>query len=976
MFKKLHLLVFKSYIGPLILTFFISEFVLMMHFLWLYISDLVGKGLEWTIIAELLLYASAGLVPLALPLAILLASIMTFGDMGEHFELSAMKSAGISLQKIMTPLIVLSVLISIGAFFFSNNVLPYTNLKTGSLLYDVTHQRPELNIKPGIFNKDIDGYSIKIKEKNPNTPMMYDFMIYDHTEKRGNVSVILADSGKMEITDDLKYMIITLYHGRSFEEMKEKGHRNKKRPAHNDKFERQRIIFELASSDLERTDEALFKHNYQMKNIQELALSQDSLQKFYNTKKKSFITGLNRSKYYKYARKVTNFADTAQLIKDSIIRQIEPEQLKVIYNLDSLYRSFDIRIKQKTLEAALEYANSSKKTVLSTQKDLYERRKNIQKHRIAWHEKFTLSFACLIFFFIGAPLGAIIRKGGFGLPFLVSIMFFLAYYVVTITGKKLAVDGGWEAWEGMWLSSLFTLPIGIFFTYKATTDSVIIDLGSLLTLIKRPFKVYNIEYKDPDLIFYKDIEKLDDTSIIIRITNLIEQSNPILKQLKVKTSGHNKIYASLLAKESSNLKSYIINYNSLSDILSVQYRNINYIRTNIEKLPVVEYEKYEPTQKKRLANYILLTILYFPIGMLVLYRSYLKLSVLNKKLDQINYRLRIIKDEIEFKGSKRKQHELKISEDIAIESKYPIPDTREKMLDFIDTLKVDSIESVNFLNNNLNSFNNFLRFVLTKDVNRLDSFFQYYSVFQTSHIRKFDNNPEIKKLAEELPVINFNKKTKLNIFINYLILSIIPLAAIVFYILYLKINLKQVVKIDKINKIIENIREEIKKDKTKELGSDLNSLFTSLSEKSVDNISKQEIQNALLNIQTESSVHYEYLQKQTSSFFGFSKLLLSNDINELKPLFDLINRTAYLTKTKFKDHKDIIDDIKDYYILDFEVYKMTRLKIISNYLLLGFIIAPVGIIVYYLSKQKVKKLTNSLFLIEKTSNKILVKYFQ
>jgi len=642
MLKRLYLLVFKSYIGPLILTFFISEFVLMMHFLWLYIGDLVGKGLEWSIIAELLLYASAGLVPLALPLAILLASIMTFGNMGEHFELTAMKSAGISLQKIMAPLVVLSILISLGAFFFSNNVLPYTNLKTGSLLYDVSHQRPELNIKPGIFNKDIDGYSIKIRDKNPDSPMMYDFMIYDHSEKRGNPTVSLADSGMMEITDDQKYMIVTLFHGRTYEEMKEKTSRNKKHPAHNDKFEKQTIIFELASTDLERTDEALFKHNYQMKNLNELASSQDSLQQYLDTKKITFTNGLNRSKYYKYARKISNYADTTQLIRDSLLRKTEPEQLKVIYNLDSLYSSFDLSEQQRAMEMALDYAKNSQKQITSTQNDLYQRRKNIQKHRIAWHEKFTLSFACLIFFFIGAPLGAIIRKGGFGLPFLVSIVFFLAYYVVTISGKKLAVEGGWMAWQGMWLSSSFTLPIGIFLTYKATTDSVIFDFDTYLEIIKRPFKVFDIKYKDPDLVFYKDVEKTDEANTRQKITLLLEQSSDILKQIKIDTSSHNKLYARLLSNKFPNFETYVKKYNSLFNILSVQFRKINYIKTNLEKLPVLDYEKYKPTKRKLYANYILLTIFYFPIGLLLLYRSLLKMHTLRQKIELINLVLRII----------------------------------------------------------------------------------------------------------------------------------------------------------------------------------------------------------------------------------------------------------------------------------------------------------------------------------------------
>ena len=647
MLKRLHLLVFKSYIGPLVLTFFISEFVLMMHFLWLYISDLVGKGLEWTVIAELLLYASAGLVPLALPLAILLASIMTFGNMGEHFELTAMKSAGISLQKIMTPLIVLSVLISIGAFFFSNIVLPYTNLKTGSLLYDVSHQRPELNIKPGIFNKDIDGYSIKVRDKNPNTPMMYDFMIYDHTEKRGNVKVILADSGKMEITDDQRYMIVTLFNGNSYEEVNEKPARNKKYPAHKDKFEKQTIIFELASLELERTDESLFKHNYQMKNLKELNQGQDSLQHNLNLKRKNFIHGLNRSKYYKYTRKVSNYADSVQVRNDSLLRLTIPQKLKVVVNLDSLYKTIKPGGQERVLEIALEYATNSRKLISSTQKDLYERQKIIQKHRNAWHEKLTLSFACLIFFFIGAPLGAIIRKGGFGLPFLVSIAFFLIYYVVTISGKKLSTEGGWASWEGMWLSSFFTLPIGIFLTYKATTDSVLFDFGTYLEIVKRPFKVFEIKYKDPKLVFYKDIKQTNRDDLKQMIHDLSKESINIIKQLNMNTSSHNKLYASLLSRNFDGFDQFVVHYNLLYAVLSVQFRSISAININLEKFPLIEQEKYEPKKNKRIANYFFLTILYLPLGIILLYRSKIKLDVLKKKIKLVNERLNAIARQID-----------------------------------------------------------------------------------------------------------------------------------------------------------------------------------------------------------------------------------------------------------------------------------------------------------------------------------------
>ncbi len=643
MIKRLHLLVVKSYIGPLFVTFFISLFVLVMQFLWVYIEDLVGKGLEWTVIAELLTYAAAGLVPLALPLAILFASIMTFGDMGEHFELTAMKSAGISLQKIMAPLIVLSVIISIGAFFFSNHVIPYTNLKTGSLLYDVMHQRPELNIKEGIFNNDIDGYSIKIKSKNPETAMMYDFMIYDHSERRGNPKVTLADSGRMEMTDDQRYMIVTLYHGYSYEEMKEQSRGIKKKyPEHHDKFDKQVIIFELEGGELKRTDEALFKHNYQMKNLSELSHSQDSLQEKLNRKKENFIAGLNRSKYYRYERKITNYADTSQLIRDSIIRHIKPEKLKVIENLDSLFNSLKPGAKQRVLDIATEYAQNAQKLIQTTEKDLYERKKNIQKHKAAWHEKLTLSFACLIFFFIGAPLGAIIRKGGFGMPFLVSILFFLIYYVITITGKKLAQEGTWEAWQGMWLSSAFTLPIGIFLTYKATTDSVIFDLDTYWDFIKRPFKVYDIKFKDPDLAFHKNVSGIENYNFKQQINFTIELSENIKKQLNKGIGSFAQLYSWLLFKDFSDLNEYEKRYNELYERLSIKYKNKIFIKNILNQLPEIESDKYQIKHKKKIANRIFLSILIIPVGLLLLFRSYLKLKVLIDKINIVENKLKEI----------------------------------------------------------------------------------------------------------------------------------------------------------------------------------------------------------------------------------------------------------------------------------------------------------------------------------------------
>jgi len=974
MLKRLYLLVIKSYIGPLILTFFISEFVLMMHFVWLYIEDLVGKGLEWTIIAELLLYASAGLVPMALPLAILLASIMTFGNMGEHYELTAMKSAGISLQKIMTPLIILSVVISIGIFFFSNIVLPYTNLKAGSLLYDVSHHRPELNIKPGIFNTDIAGYRIKIKEKKPNSPIMYDFMIYDHTEKRGNTKVTLADSGKMEITDDQKFMIVTLYNGNSYEEMKEKRGRNKKYPSHHDEFEKQTIIFELESSDLERTDEALFKHNYQMKNLKQLSYWEDSLQQQLDDKKLSFIKGMNRSKYFRYTRKISNYSDTAQLIRDSILRKIQPKQLKVIYNLDSLYNSFDARTKHKVLEVAVGYAENSKKQIIANQKDFYSKRKNIQKHRAAWHEKLTLSFACLIFFFIGAPLGAIIRKGGFGLPFLVSIVFFLSYYVVTIMGKKFAVEGNWMAWQGMWLSSAFTLPMGVFLTYKATTDSVIFNFDTYIDLIVRPFKVYDIKYKNPDAVFKKDVTELNEGRQLNELDVIISISEQIQNKLAKQTSNLKHLYLRMFNQNQTSLLDLAERYNATFNNLAYTHRNNKFMLANLKKMPEIEYPKYEMSKKKIIANYYLLSVFLFPVGILVLIRSYLKLQVLNKKLEQINYRLLIVKHEIEHKGQINKLQGLETVED-SNKSKYPVPDTKEKVLEFVERLNNDATESHTFLNKQNSSFYTFLKHLLTVSPDSFNDFIHHYHEFTTSIIPQFNENPKIKKLTDELPSLKTKRKTKFSALINYLILSIIPLAVVVFYISYLKTK-KLSEKINRINTSLKSISTELQKDTVIELKIKPKPYSSIISEKNINDINMQDIHNAFIYIKDETIISHEYLKQQTSSFYSFLKLLLSKDINELEPFFNFIHRIVYIIKKQFKNETVNSDDLKTYRKLDFDEYKMTEPKIFANYLLLSFILIPVGLVVYYISYKKIKKLIWKIESTKKTTDKILLEHFQ
>ncbi|MFN8254265.1 MAG: LptF/LptG family permease [Bacteroidales bacterium] len=640
MVKRIHLLVFKSYIGPLVMTFFIAEFVLIMHFLWLYIGDLVGKGLEFSVIAELLLYSSAGIVKMALPLAILLSSIMTFGSFGENFELSAMKSAGISLQKIMMPLTIFSILLSIGLFFFSNNVIPYTNLKFGSLLYDVGQQRPEMNIKPGVFNRDIEGFSIKIKNKSQTSNMMYGFMVYDHRKKKGNIEVTNADSGTMEMTENQKYMVITLYGGKSFNEMPDNNNSKKIYPEHHDYFDKETIIFEIPSTNLERSSPELFKSHYQMKPIKQLQTSVDSLTKALNNRTRQFEVTLGKSKFFKFEKKTTKFRDSSLTHEDSVRRKIRPEKLEVIMDFDSTYSAMNDMDKDRVLKAAIESSESLKAFVESNKNDIYERRKTINKHNIAWHEKFTLSFACLIFFFIGAPLGAIIRKGGFGLPFIVSIIFFIVYYLISVMGKKFAEEGVMLAWQGMWLSSVITLPLGIFFTYKATTDSALFDSGSYLELIKRPFKVLEINYRDPQVVFHKNVEIPENKVIVENMKNFNAKMAIVTLQLNNIMKKFSGVYRYHFKKERTDLIDMIETYNSLYDILAVKFRENKFMKANLEKFPRIDQAKYELTNSKRKANFFLLTIGIFPVGLLIILNSYLKLKVLKQKVEMVAEQLK------------------------------------------------------------------------------------------------------------------------------------------------------------------------------------------------------------------------------------------------------------------------------------------------------------------------------------------------
>jgi lipopolysaccharide export system permease protein len=456
--KKIDKLLLKSFFGPFVVIFFVTLFILVMQFLWKYIDDLVGKGLPWYIILQLLFYQSASLVPLALPLAILLASIMTLGTLGEKYELTAFKSAGIPLVRIIRPLIITSLLLSVACFLFANYMMPIANLKGLSLLYDIRQKRPAVNIRPGEFYNGIDGYSIRVGSKDPDGKTIYNILIYDHTSGHGADDVLFAKKGIMTMTSDQRYLMMQLYDGKQYvENPTGRSMRNYEQARTN--FKTWTKAFDLSAFQLSRTKEDLFKGNYEMQDLRQLKSYCDTSQMEMNTR---LIVLRHSMSSYSLLLK-TNF--------DSVWKKWNPQPAHVLpadtlklFPLIANYSQAESFIRDQ-----LNLIDLASKDISLSKIDYVSRRIEIQR-------KFTISFACFLLFLIGAPLGAIIRKGGLGLPFVISVFFFVFFYVLSITGERLAKNLTLSPFEGMWMSAFILMPIGIWLVFKASHDSILFNI--------------------------------------------------------------------------------------------------------------------------------------------------------------------------------------------------------------------------------------------------------------------------------------------------------------------------------------------------------------------------------------------------------------------------------------------------------------------------------------------------------------------
>ncbi len=463
--KTIHKLVLKAYLGPMFMTFFIVIFVLMMNFVWRYIDELVGKGLDAGVIIELIMYATVNMIPMGLPLAILLATIMTMGNLGENFELLAMKSAGMSLPRIMQPLTIVVGLISIGSFFIVNNLVPYANKKMLSIIYDIRQQNQALEFQDGLFFNGIDDMSIRVEKQDPTTKLLRGVLIYDNRSSNGNMTTTIADSGYIRLTDDKKYLLVTLYNGETYEQTRNNQWYTKSTLRHH-KFDRQDGKIPMSGFDFERSDENLFSNNSQTKNINELQHAIDSLD--------TTVGNITTTAYTPLLREQIFVRDPdAVTPPDSI--HIDRSGMGEIYVIDSIAKA-DVRTRSRIWNGARQSAKNSRNMFSFDESTSKEALNQLYRSKNEWHRKLALPVSIMIFFLVGAPLGAIIRKGGLGMPIVISVIFFVIYYIISISGEKLAKEGTWNSFFGMWISSLILAPIAVYLTYKATNDSALLDV--------------------------------------------------------------------------------------------------------------------------------------------------------------------------------------------------------------------------------------------------------------------------------------------------------------------------------------------------------------------------------------------------------------------------------------------------------------------------------------------------------------------
>jgi len=431
-------------------------------------DDIIGKGMGAWILIQFFTYSFLTFIPVAMPLAVLLSSIMTFGNLAENYELAAMKSSGLSLFKIIRPVLAFIVFLAAFTFVFNNFVLPHITLKSANLLWDIRQAKPTLSIKEGVYYSQLDGYSIKVGKKSPNGQTLYNVNIYDHSSGLGNNIQLYADSGKMKTSADTNYLQIQLNDGTRYEDIMQEEAHKKTRPLMQLLYKELNINVDMSSFKMKQTKEDLFKNHHEMMNVWQIDGEIDTMNLDIDKKYQNLN---NQFKNYFLGRTLRTSTFNA------------PSQ-----NIKAFYKTLNKDEFRKSVENAQNLVRSSSSFIDSINEEVYNKQFTKLEYTVGWHKKINISFACIVLFFVGASLGAIIRKGGMGLPVVVAVIFFLLYYVVSIIYEDLVMEGVYTAVFGSWFPLLLFLPLGIFLTYKAARDSALFDLSAYIEPIKNMFK--------------------------------------------------------------------------------------------------------------------------------------------------------------------------------------------------------------------------------------------------------------------------------------------------------------------------------------------------------------------------------------------------------------------------------------------------------------------------------------------------------
>ncbi|MBK8146330.1 MAG: LptF/LptG family permease [Bacteroidetes bacterium] len=473
--KRVDVLVLRAYIGPFLVTFVLSMFLFLMQFLWKYIDELVGKGLAPGILGKLIFYSLADLVPMALPLTIMVAGLMTFGNLSESFELVAMKANGMSLRRILMPVFILMLILGVTNFFFMNVVIPKANLEAKAMLWDLRQKKLAFNIDKGVFYKEIEGFAIRIGDKMPDNETVKDILIYEYKEDDSKrLNVIRAKDGKMVLSENKRILNFTLNNGVRYEEMTGMEEYQKSAPFNLMRFSKQRMIIDLNSLDLKFTERDAYKGDYRLMKLAELNKEIDS-----SKRKDARMTRENVSYMRRYIHLKGVFGN-----KEGAKVSVPDSTFKVKTKTDML-ANFTPAFSRQILSAAINNCRGLKGTVDGIISNRKYDKDEIAPYYVEWHKKFSLSVIIVLLFLISAPLGAIIRKGGIGMPLVISVVLFVLFYAINMVVEKIGKEGIVPIWVGMWMSSLVLLPIGLFITYKATKDSTVFNFSATAWIVKK-----------------------------------------------------------------------------------------------------------------------------------------------------------------------------------------------------------------------------------------------------------------------------------------------------------------------------------------------------------------------------------------------------------------------------------------------------------------------------------------------------------